>query len=455
MKQTTYILILVLILWSGNAIGQDHLFDAGAACAQVVRDPARYASSEIDAILYNPAGTALLDNGMSFSLGGVASYGMTQLSDAAKLSHSYKVSPSFLWAYKVKKKITTYTVSLSYASEGGFGTRIPWGVQPIDRTENIQNILYLYENNKISSNDKIKSLQKATESRCENHTFRLGTALGLDIHSSCKMAIYAGLRANCLSASVDPQFSILVNRDGFAEWTLEQYSSAMDIPFVNTVYNNVSSAFYRNIWMLSGVLGLDFRIKDSTCIAMSLSFAPRKLSPYMMYEQCYNMSLGCTRRISSNWDISVGMGTCLYVNMDLPQLCLCLLDANASATYVKDIKKKYVNQCKYSFGFFVGNGETMQGFNFIEMSDVRWGVINPRIAADIRVGMNMGIQLKMNNQSTLDIGLSYRIIPRTEVYGQYRIDYSSFVNNCTIGSSHRMLFAISYTINGIKSKKKI
>lgn len=36
------------------------------ANALVVRDPARQSSTEIDAVVYNPAGTAFLDDGFHF-----------------------------------------------------------------------------------------------------------------------------------------------------------------------------------------------------------------------------------------------------------------------------------------------------------------------------------------------------------------------------------------------------
>lgn len=59
---------------SAPLFAQGYLSDMTGVNAVLSRDPARQASTEIDAVLTNPAGTAFLEDGFHFSLNGMFAF---------------------------------------------------------------------------------------------------------------------------------------------------------------------------------------------------------------------------------------------------------------------------------------------------------------------------------------------------------------------------------------------
>ena len=92
--------------------------DASNSTAVVVRDPARQASTEIDAVIYNPAGTAFLDDGWHFSLNGkVSRRSMVLGYDGYDVTNTARdILPSVQAAFKKGK----WSFSASLANEGGY-----------------------------------------------------------------------------------------------------------------------------------------------------------------------------------------------------------------------------------------------------------------------------------------------------------------------------------------------
>ena len=64
----------MFVLVGVAAHAQFSLNGMGNATAIALRDPARQASTEVDAALYNPAGTAFLQDGFHVSLNGLFAY---------------------------------------------------------------------------------------------------------------------------------------------------------------------------------------------------------------------------------------------------------------------------------------------------------------------------------------------------------------------------------------------
>ena len=100
---------------------QSHYSEGNTGNAVVLRDPARQSSTDIDAVIFNPAGTAWLKDGFHLSVNGIASWksinsrvvGYDKKYDVKQLD----ITPSIQLAYKRGD----WTFSASFASEGGLG----------------------------------------------------------------------------------------------------------------------------------------------------------------------------------------------------------------------------------------------------------------------------------------------------------------------------------------------
>lgn len=176
--------------------------DASNSTAVIVRDPARQASTEIDAAIYNPAGTAFLQEGWHLSLNGrLSSQNLLIKSEDNSVSNKTRdIIPSLQAAYKKGK----LTASLSLGNEGGYGD---WFAEENPLLSNTLN----YANNQIftvfkqimssnisSCNTSDELLSKAFVSgRLYNYTARLGAAYQITPHWS----FYAGIRCNYYSES--------------------------------------------------------------------------------------------------------------------------------------------------------------------------------------------------------------------------------------------------------------
>jgi len=79
--------------------------DVSSSTAAIVRDPARQASTEIDAVINNPAGTAFLKDGWHFSLSGRVNRQNIDLQSFSSTSTQMMVDyiPSLQAAYKKTK----------------------------------------------------------------------------------------------------------------------------------------------------------------------------------------------------------------------------------------------------------------------------------------------------------------------------------------------------------------
>lgn len=93
--------------------------DASSSTAVAVRDPARQASTDIDAVIYNPAGTALLEDGWHFSLTEhVKAQRIGMLNYEKTVTNSTReIVPSLQVALKKDR----FALSVSFANEGGYG----------------------------------------------------------------------------------------------------------------------------------------------------------------------------------------------------------------------------------------------------------------------------------------------------------------------------------------------
>lgn len=114
-----------MFVWAGvAAYAQFCLNGMGNATAVALRDPARQASTEVDAALYNPAGTAFLQDGFHVSLSGLYAYqplcSYSLLNNEAADVYDERIMnivPSVQLVWKKDR----FSVSASFSDEGNMG----------------------------------------------------------------------------------------------------------------------------------------------------------------------------------------------------------------------------------------------------------------------------------------------------------------------------------------------
>lgn len=238
--------------------------DVSSSTAAIVRDPARQASTEIDAVINNPAGTAFLKDGWHFSLSGRVNRQNIDLQSFGSTSTQMMIDyiPSLQAAYK-KNKVA---ISLSYSNEGGYGKISNQALDPmltyyLDRCCN--NAFESYKSimaemsTMFSMDDKLynEAIVKATQ---YNRTFRLGASVAL----TPKWSVYAGVRLN----SVREKSSIGVYRSvetiNGTRMSPEAYFTAINKDIDREMNSKIESAksLQESARLLAGIasgLGMD------------------------------------------------------------------------------------------------------------------------------------------------------------------------------------------------------
>lgn len=215
------------------------LQDTSRSNASVVRDPARQASTEIDAVINNPAGTAFLKDGWHISLNGLLTTGTADLSYGGSTEgNSFRdVIPSIQAAYKKNR----LTISASFANEGGYGL---WNTSNNPMLSYVMNTSANYGFNSYKEgmsqlvpscniNDKlIYNVRNSGDSY--NFTGRLGAAYKLNEHWS----VYAGLRLNYVS-----DFNTWSVNQGVEKNNLDFMSPDAYFSNINQDFNQLMSAY--------------------------------------------------------------------------------------------------------------------------------------------------------------------------------------------------------------------
>lgn len=244
--------ILLSAMACGTLSAQSIVENLFSSSAVVVRDPARQSSTEVDAAIYNPAGTAFVKEGLSFSVNGIANFGQTKAYDGTK---SYKIDenyvmPSVQLAFKKGK----WAFSGSFASEGGYRRNYKDGspaldgivgmyseiLQPLTNALQLRGALLeigeeynVWSDLGISSDDELCFSQYSTKSHLYNWAIRLGAAYEI----TPNLSAYVGMRLNRVSwkAKLNTGMEVYNPTSGtsttFAEYTnnvSEQFENAND-----------------------------------------------------------------------------------------------------------------------------------------------------------------------------------------------------------------------------------
>lgn len=224
----------MFVLTGMTVQAQFSLNGMGNATAVALRDPARQASIEVDAALYNPAGTAFLQDGFHVSLNGLYAYqplySFSLLNNKASDVHDERIMnimPSVQLAWKNGR----FAVSASFSDEGNMGRwtcakgSIPYDVflQGLEQSMGLENSLDELNSNFQLMNALLMFVGYDKELDVElDDAYRVGSAdfvqsmhnyttrLGATYAVSNNMSVYVGAKLNYLTryTSILPQIQI-------------------------------------------------------------------------------------------------------------------------------------------------------------------------------------------------------------------------------------------------------
>ena len=256
MKQKTMFLGVIGLALLPLAASAQIYQDVSNSTATVVRDPARQASTEIDAVLFNPAGTALLDDGWHFSLNGKLAYQNFSLGDFHNTVEKSMTDyiPSLQAAYKKD----SWAFSLSFGNEGGYG-HSTYSEDPM-----LSRILTNISNQGF---DIYKRAMSVFASSCNqydqlvskvlvggnlyNYSARIGAAYQINPHWS----VYAGLRLNYVTEKTNVNVNRWVVRSNGEVALANDYFNAVDADFKKAM--NEIGQTYETLVELCNSLGID------------------------------------------------------------------------------------------------------------------------------------------------------------------------------------------------------
>ena len=283
-----------------DAAAQGYLSDATTSTPVLTRDPARQASTEIDAVVTNPAGVAFMPDGFHVSLGGIYSYRDISTQDPEAPATTFwtketRLLPTIQAAWKEDR----WTVSASFASEGGFGKRDANGSLMADKifaslmesefdglNDIIQNFRDIWDvavmvgapELNIKDEDETALVSQDVNALLHNWTIRLGGTYKFNEHLSA----YVGVKANFVRSSWDNGSEVVVKRPSTGErWDYFEYFKKeiptlqnsnisenlknATIDFFNTLESGIDIANSSNGhyeihgWGFAPVIGIDYK----------------------------------------------------------------------------------------------------------------------------------------------------------------------------------------------------
>ena len=230
--------------------------DASATTATVVRDPARQASTEIDAVVNNPAGTAFLNEGLHLSVNGLLNFSQVDVGNIknSDTQEAFNMIPSLQAAYKKN----ALTISLSYGNEGGNGNYslakdfvVGMGIEKaLEKAFGVYKEAFSPIANSCNAGDQATSVL-LSEGHLYNHTFRLGGAYQFNQH----WAAYIGLRMNYYHEKRVAYTQQYITTANGSYMTADEYFNSVNNDFL--IHSAAVGITATSIALLEQSLGID------------------------------------------------------------------------------------------------------------------------------------------------------------------------------------------------------
>lgn len=375
-------LVLCTMCGTLGTYAQGYLTDATNSNAVLTRDPARQASTEIDAVVTNPAGTAFMEDGLHLSASGIFSRRSISFYDMNLPSFVMDAKETrILPAVQVAYKKNEWAVSASFASEGGYGRRkspdgdlfingllsayageINESFQEMNALLMLMNALNEVPDLNVSLEDNMIFESRNVKSKLYNWTTRLGMSYRINSNISA----YIGLKAHYISSKQTALASLSVVRPSTGEkWLASDYSQNIidaleradfgDIDvreFQETITEltesleavSVESESSYDEWGFAPVIGLDYTHEN-------FNFGAKYEFPMKMNSMNLPafMSVGLSWQALKKWKFAAGSNIVfatdksIYTSNDVS----AAYNISGSATF--DINEKWLVSGGYTF----------------------------------------------------------------------------------------------------------
>lgn len=342
MKQKrVFVGVMGLALLPLAASAQIHQ-DVSNSTATVVRDPARQASTDVDAVLFNPAGTVFLDNGWHLSLNGKLAYQNFNLGDNRNSIEKSMVDhiPSLQAAYKTG----AWAFSFSIGNEGGYGAWASSEDAYLTNTlTNFHKQLFdLYKEamrpyaNSCSLFDQLDS-KVMVSGNLYNYSVRVGAAYQINSHLSASVGLRLNYvtektKVNLLNRVLTTNGSVESPNDYFSavndefQQSMQKIRDEASIPEeeLNAIINGALGDYVNqemaktpdfkslidertNGWGITPVIGVDYNINNFN-FAAKYEFET-KIHPQgsaLSYHLPGVFSLGASWQVTDDFQVAVG-----------------------------------------------------------------------------------------------------------------------------------------------------
>ena len=353
----TLSLLSVFAFMGATSYAQFSMNSMDNSTAVALRDPARQASTDVDAAIYNPAGTAFLEEGFHVSLNGLYSfqplYSFRQQDDKAVDVHDERITrtaPSVQIAWKNGR----FSVSASLANEGNLGKwtctsgSIPFDsfLQALSQHGGYKDIMDKLNSQLLALNAlvAVAGYGEALDMVWEDE-YRLGSSnmvysmnniaarLGAACAVNDKFSVYAGAKVNYLTRYTDVLPQLQVYRvSSNQSWAAKDYflskadfiekgteTLAGDAQLAEafrekaTELNVQSSGTETNHsgWGVTPILGVDFCVGDINIGAKYEFPTIVDTEDWVDFKLPSNLSLGLDWRLLDNLNIAFG-GTAYF-----------------------------------------------------------------------------------------------------------------------------------------------
>lgn len=462
--------LALVLLFPLSVMAQNSVFENTEATAGSIRNLSQFASTEIDAVVYNPAGLAFSDKAFQISLGGIVGYQLVEnkpfninsdgnaVYDLPHKSTMLRLTPSLQTYYKWKR----LTVSASFANEGGGGFwRDSYGNAIMDSyIHSVEDDLHLdiiqtqlQESHFLINDDDILRIYSSDfVSKVHNYCGRLGITYKFANHFSA----YIGGKVNWVQYTDNSDFNLYIQRPSTSErWLLADYLRSTQ----GLVTNSSVDSIYNKIEKLQ-------KAGNSNGKGVSLTYAPvvginynnNNINIGLKYEMRTSIH-GDKANMTFPNDFSVGASYSFFnkkldLSVGADFKWGFYSDAN-SVIHVFNVSGSnlFYNICvgaNYHFNMlnknFIASASSYFGETFFSVRNTgSYFDVIERIAAS-PARFSLGLQCCLNNDFKFDIGFSFNpIYGNTEVFNVT----SNFINQEILTESHCEYYYMPRIAGGI------
>lgn len=434
----------IALLMPMGAFAQNSIFDNSEATSRAIGNLAQYASTESEAVIYNPAGLSFSDSKFQITLSGVGGYQRVgnmpfainengeKEYDLGHYSTVRRLTPSLQTFCKIGK----VTLSASYANEGGGGVWVDkYGNYEMDAILHslegmIDTLQMAFQPLLVNDEDELRLYSENFKSKYYNRCLRVGVSYKMTQHLSA----YLGIKGNQIGYTNSCGGNLYVYRPSTNErWLMSHYLDAaydningsndnlqhMD-SLVNKFGEGINSSGEMRLYSFAPVFGFDINY-DNWNIGAKYEMSPSLLKDYESVSFPHEISVGVSKLTWDNkLNLSIGADFKWGFRKDLSSMLKVsnsigvLYDVVAGADYKMTENLKVKASAAYGNQYFAIRD---LGFSLESVDYYTRGYVTS-------VKLSLGVDYSINDYFKVDFGFM-----ATPVFGHTEEINSSIVSN--------------------------